>query len=81
MEEEIDIARFGLGVDEHPERVAGLGGKYFFEDDQEFSDTQVCVFEWPIATGTGRCRGACDGHGRGCYRGRFIQPTSFPVPP
>ena len=53
---EIDIARFGLGVDEHPDRVAGLGGKYFFEDDQEFPDTQYCVFEWPGSDGGPRRR-------------------------
>jgi len=48
---EIDIARWGLGVDAHPELVAGLGGKYFFEDDQQFPDTQYCVYEWPGADG------------------------------
>ena len=53
---EIDIARFGLGVDTHPDRIAGLGGKYFFEDDQEFPDTQTCVWEWPAAEGTARRR-------------------------
>lgn len=44
---EIDIARWGLGVDAHPEIVAGLGGKHFFDDDQQFPDTQYCVYEWP----------------------------------
>jgi len=44
---EIDIARWGLGVDTHPELATGLGGKYFFEDDQQFPDTQYCVYEWP----------------------------------
>lgn len=53
---EIDIARFGLGVDEHPDRVAGLGGKYFFDDDQEFPDTQICVWEWPGAEGSAQRR-------------------------
>ena len=27
--------------------VAGLGGKYFFDDDQQFPDTQYVVFEYP----------------------------------
>lgn len=53
---EIDIARWGLGVDAHPDRVAGLGGTYFFEDDQEFPDTQYCVWEWPAAAGSSRRR-------------------------
>ena len=53
---EIDIARFGLGVDTHPDTIAGLGGKYVFEDDQEFPDTQYCVFEWPSSDGGPRRR-------------------------
>ena len=43
---EIDIARWGLGVDRHPDRIAGLGGKYGFDDDQQFPDTQYCIYEW-----------------------------------
>lgn len=50
---EIDIARWGLGVDAHPQRVAGLGGKFFFDDDQEFPDTQYCLYEWPAPGGVG----------------------------
>ncbi len=51
---EIDIARWGLGVDRHPDRIAGLGGKYGFDDDQQFPDTQYCVYEWstPEVLGT-----------------------------
>ncbi len=44
---DIDIARWGLGVDTHPSRVAALGGKYFFDDDQQFPDTQYVAFEYP----------------------------------
>lgn len=43
---EIDIARWGLGVDRHPDRIAGLGGKHAFDDDQQFPDTQYCIYEW-----------------------------------
>ena len=42
---DIDVARWGLGVTTHPSTVAALGGKYFFDDDQQFPDTQYCVFE------------------------------------
>lgn len=51
---EIDIARWGLGVDRHPDRAAGLGGKYSFDDDQQFPDTQYCIYEWstPETLGT-----------------------------
>lgn len=44
---DIDIARWGLGVETHPSTVASLGGKYFFDDDQQFPDTHYVVFEYP----------------------------------
>jgi predicted dehydrogenase len=44
---DIDCARWGLGVTGQPSTVAGLGSKFFFDDDQQFPDTQYCVFEWP----------------------------------
>jgi predicted dehydrogenase len=44
---DIDIARWGLGVTTQPSKVAALGSKFFFDDDQQFPDTQYCVFEWP----------------------------------
>jgi predicted dehydrogenase len=44
---EIDIARWGLGVETHPSRVAAVGGKYFHDDDQQFPDTMTAVFEYP----------------------------------
>ena len=47
---EIDYARWGLGVDTLPTKVSAIGGKYFFDDDQQFPDTATCVFEYP-ATG------------------------------
>ncbi len=43
---DIDIARWGLGVDTHPSTVTAAGSKYFFDDDQQFPDTQYCVFEY-----------------------------------
>ena len=44
---EIDYARWGLGVEGLPTTVAALGGKYFHDDDRQFPDTAMCVFEWP----------------------------------
>lgn len=44
---ELDYARWGLGVDTHPTRISGLGGKFFFDDDQQFPDTQQVAFEYP----------------------------------
>jgi hypothetical protein len=53
---DLDVARWGLGVDAHPSRVACLGGKSFFDDDQQFPDTQYAVFEYPDAAGPGRAK-------------------------
>lgn len=44
---DLDVALWGLGVTTHPSRIACLGGKYFFDDDQQFPDTQYAVFEYP----------------------------------
>ena len=45
---ELDIARWGLGVEEHPTRIAALGGKYAYDDDQQFPDTQHVAFEYDV---------------------------------
>ncbi|MEX2285614.1 MAG: Gfo/Idh/MocA family oxidoreductase [Planctomycetaceae bacterium] len=44
---ELDYARWGLGVETHPTLISGLGGTYFFNDDQQFPDTQQVAFEYP----------------------------------
>jgi predicted dehydrogenase len=43
---DIDIARWGLGVDNHPSVILAAGGKFGFDDDQQFPDTQYAVFEY-----------------------------------
>jgi predicted dehydrogenase len=43
---DIDVACWGLGVKTHPNTVSCLGGKYFFDDDQQFPDTQYSVCEY-----------------------------------
>ena len=53
---DIDVALWGLGVTTHPSRIACLGGKSFFDDDQQFPDTQYAVFEYPDAAGPGRAK-------------------------
>jgi predicted dehydrogenase len=45
---DVDVACWGLGVTELPSRVTCLGGKYFFDDDQEWPDTQYAVYEYPV---------------------------------
>lgn len=44
---DIDYTRWGLGVDGHPTDISANGGKFYFEDDAEFPDTQQVVFEYP----------------------------------
>ncbi|HMJ65230.1 MAG TPA: Gfo/Idh/MocA family oxidoreductase [Candidatus Binatia bacterium] len=51
---DIDIARWGLGVKTHPSKITAIGGKYFFDDDQQFPDTQYVLFEYPSAGISGR---------------------------
>lgn len=49
---QIDIARWGLGV-ELPTRVASIGGHFMFDDAQETPNTQIAVFEFPNPEGAG----------------------------
>ena len=53
---DLDIARWGLGVETHPTRVAALGGKSYFDDDQQHADTQYIAYEYPSATKNGRSK-------------------------
>lgn len=46
-----DIARWGLGVEQHPNRIIGQGSKLFFDDDQEWPDTLYCGFEYDLPGG------------------------------
>ncbi|WP_300602067.1 Gfo/Idh/MocA family oxidoreductase [Niabella sp.] len=43
---EVDVARWGLGVD-FPIRVSSMGGRYHYKDDWETPDTQVVTLEYP----------------------------------
>lgn len=51
---ELDYARWGLGVTALPTRVVGVGGKYHFQDDQQYPDTQTVVFEFGDGQSTPR---------------------------
>jgi predicted dehydrogenase len=51
---EFDYALWGLGVDTHPTVISAAGGKYFFDDDQQFPDTQQVTFEYGDAVGKRR---------------------------
>ncbi len=52
---ELDLALWGLGVDgQHPESVSAIGNKLFFDDDQEFPDTQNVTFDFAPVGENGR---------------------------
>lgn len=51
---DIDIARWGLGVTTHPSAISAMGGKYFFDDDQQWPDTMTVAFEYAAASKAGR---------------------------
>ena len=53
---DVDYCRWGLGVDTQPTTVTAVGGKYFFDDDREFPDTQQVTFEYPADGKTGNQR-------------------------
>ncbi len=44
---ELDIAVWGLGIDSHPSSVSGYGVKMYFDDDQQFPDTQYVTYDYP----------------------------------
>lgn len=48
---DLDIGRWGLGVDTHPTRITAIGGKYFHDDDQQWPDTQSVLFEYHLEGG------------------------------
>ena len=53
---DIDVAVWGLGVETHPNRVTCFGQKNFFDDDQQFPDTQYAVCEYSPAGKSGKGR-------------------------
>jgi predicted dehydrogenase len=46
---DLDLARWGLGVENHPNTVTAMGGKYFFDDDQQFPDTYYVSYEYQVS--------------------------------
>ena len=53
---DIDVALWGLGVDSNPTRVTCFGQKNYFDDDQQFPDTQYAICEYPRGDQSGRCK-------------------------
>lgn len=42
---QLDVARWALGVD-YPKTAKGMGGKFFFDDDQQTPDTMNVTFDY-----------------------------------
>jgi predicted dehydrogenase len=57
---EMDIARWGLGV-ELPKHVSSSGGKYVYQDDQETPNTQTASFDYGDAEIVFEVRGLLTG--------------------
>ena len=51
---ELDIALWGLDVESPPTVVSGHGSKLYFDDDQQFPDTQYITYEFPGPQGKKR---------------------------
>ena len=45
----IDYCRAVMGLEEMPETISCAGGKFFFEDDQQWPDTMIVNYEYPRA--------------------------------
>ena len=53
---DIDVARWGLGVETHPVMISAMGGKLLFDNDQEFPDTQYVAYQYEVASADGKKR-------------------------
>ena len=48
---QMDVARWGLGLDTHPTKMCSMGAHVMFDDDQETPNVQHALFEYPQDTG------------------------------
>lgn len=76
---EIDVCRWALGVD-FPTKVTSAGGRYHFQDDWEFPDTQLATFEFSNGTSISWEGRSCNGRPvEGRSRGASIHGTDGTV--
>ncbi len=50
---QLDVARWGLGLNTHPVKMSSMGGHVMFDDDQETPNVQHVMFEYPDNEATG----------------------------
>ena len=43
----IDYCRYVMGLDTFPKAITAAGGKFFFEDDQQWPDTLFVTYDYP----------------------------------
>ena len=43
----IDYCRYVMGLDTFPDAISASGGKFFFDDDQQWPDTQMVTYDYP----------------------------------
>ena len=58
---EMDIARWGLGIDELPSSVYSSGGHFLYPDDQQTPNTQQAIFDYDDAQLVFEVRGLLTG--------------------
>jgi predicted dehydrogenase len=72
---EVDIARWGLGVD-WPSKISALGGHFMFDDDQQTPNVLNCAYEFDMPDGSRKMmefevRGWITNHEAGIGTGAF----------
>ncbi len=51
----IDYCRYVMGLDDWPEAISASGGKFFFDDDQQWPDTQFVTYDYRGVCCSMRC--------------------------
>ncbi|MGH9407675.1 MAG: Gfo/Idh/MocA family protein [Terriglobia bacterium] len=72
---EVDICRWGLGVD-YPSKITAIGGHFMFKDDQQTPNILTCAYEFELPDGGRRMmefevRGWSTNHEAGIGTGAF----------
>ena len=44
---EIDVMRWGLGLNTHPAKIASMGGVYIEKDAEQAPQVHIAMYEWP----------------------------------
>ncbi|MDE3180352.1 MAG: Gfo/Idh/MocA family oxidoreductase [Acidobacteriota bacterium] len=82
---EVDIARWGLGLD-WPTKISAIGGKFMFDDDQKTPNVLNCAYEFETPEGSRRMmefevRGWITNHeagiGTGAFRSKGVPPAGL----